>query len=164
VQIRPVAPDEYARLGALTLDAYTRLPGHPHEPGYEEELADVRGRAELAGVVVLVAVEDDGTVLGGLTYTSDHTSEIAEHSVGGAGTVRMLAVDAARQGRGIGEALMLAAIDLARADGCREMVLHSGAWMTGAHRLYARMGFRRDPHLDWVPVPDVELWCFRLDV
>jgi hypothetical protein len=35
--------------------------------------------------------------------------------------------------------------------------------MTAAHRLYARLGFRRDPGLDWSPVPGVDLVAFRLD-
>jgi len=44
--IRPIEPDEYARLGVLTVVAYTTLDGHVSEPEYEEELLDVRTRAE----------------------------------------------------------------------------------------------------------------------
>ena len=36
--------------------------------------------------------------------------------------------------------------------------------MAAAHRLYARLGFRRDPDLDWHPLPDVLLVAFRLDL
>jgi hypothetical protein len=33
-----------------------------------------------------------------------------------------------------------------------------------AQRLYARLGFRRTPELDWKPVPSVELLAYRLDL
>ena len=36
--------------------------------------------------------------------------------------------------------------------------------MEAAHRLYLRLGFARDPGLDWSPVSDVDLVAFRLDL
>jgi hypothetical protein len=36
--------------------------------------------------------------------------------------------------------------------------------MTRAHRLYESFGFVRDPALDWVPVPDIPLLGFRLEL
>src|SRR5262249_31701645 len=62
VLVRPVLPDEADELGAITVAAYTELPGHVHEPDYEAELADVVTRAKVADV--LVAIDDDGAVLG----------------------------------------------------------------------------------------------------
>lgn len=154
-------PDELARLGALTLHAYTSLPGHVHEADYEAELADVRTRAEAPATEVLVAVDDDGTLLGGVTFVADSTSPFAEHAIGGAASFRMLAVDPAVQGRGVGQALVRACLDRARALGCREVVVHSAAWMTIAHRLYQRLGFARDESLDWTPEPGIDLLAFR---
>ena len=49
-------PDEYERLGAITVEAYVTLDGHVHEPDYERELADVRARATATDTAVLVAV------------------------------------------------------------------------------------------------------------
>ncbi|MEY2447967.1 MAG: hypothetical protein QOH79_1443, partial [Acidimicrobiaceae bacterium] len=88
--IRPIEPDEYARLGVLTLQAYTTLEGHVSESDYEEELADVRTRAEAPSTTVLVAVNDDNDLLGGVTYVADERSPFAEHSVDGAASIRML--------------------------------------------------------------------------
>jgi hypothetical protein len=34
--------------------------------------------------------------------------------------------------------------------------------MTGAHRLYAQLGFRRAPERDWSPKPGVHLLAFVL--
>jgi ribosomal protein S18 acetylase RimI-like enzyme len=160
--IRPIEPDEYARLGVLTLVSYTTLDGHISEPDYEEELADVRTRAEAPSTVVLVAVDDDGELLGGVTYVADERSPFAEHSVDGAASIRMLAVDGSRRRSGAGEALARECIDRARADGRAEVFLHSTRWMTAAHQLYEKLGFARDPAHDWDVTPEIQLLAFRL--
>lgn len=162
MHIRPIEPDEYARLGALTIDAYTKLEGHVPEPEYEEELADVRARAEAPSTVVLVAVDDDANLLGGVTYIADDQSPFAEYDLTGAAAIRMLAVDRSVQRSGAGRALVLACIERARAAGCRYLVLHSTPWMTAAHALYTKLGFARDESLDWDVNPDVHLMGFRL--
>jgi ribosomal protein S18 acetylase RimI-like enzyme len=164
VVIRPVRRDEYARLGAITVSAYVELDGHVHEPDYERQLADIAGRAEAEATVVLAAVDDGdgGRVLGGVTYVRDATSPMAEHAQNGAASIRMLAVDPAVQGRGVGRALTEACIDRARADGADDLVLHSTPWMTTAHRLYEGLGFVRDPSIDLTPVPGIDLLGFRL--
>jgi len=160
VEIRAVRPDEHDRLGAITLEAYTSLPGSVLEPDYELELADIATRASAAAV--LVAVEDD-RILGGLTYVPDADNPMAEHSVPHAASIRMLAVDRAERGRGVAEALMRHCLERAVHEGAAEVVLHSTPWMEAAHRLYARLGFRRDPSLDW-DAGGVELWGFRRSV
>jgi ribosomal protein S18 acetylase RimI-like enzyme len=162
--IRPVRPDEYATLGGITVDAYVDLDGHVHEPDYERQLADIATRAEAPATVVLTAVDDENgnRVLGGVTYVRDGTSPMAEHALNGAASIRMLAVDPAAQGRGVGRRLSETCIELARADGAAEIVLHSTPWMTTAHRLYESLGFERDPSLDLTPVPGIDLMGFRL--
>lgn len=160
--IRPINPDEYARLGMLTLTAYLTLPGNVREPDYEEELADVRARTEAPGTQVLVALADDGELLGGVTFVVDERSPFAEHDVNGAASIRMLAVDGAVRRTGAGEALVRACIDRARVAGRTQIVLHSTQWMTAAHALYLKLGFVRDESLDWDVNPEIALLAFRL--
>jgi ribosomal protein S18 acetylase RimI-like enzyme len=162
VQIREVRPEEAEELGAITRTAYVELPGHVPEPDYEEELADVVTRA--AQATVLAAVDDDGRVLGGVTFVADGDSPMAEHDVPDASSIRMLAVARHAQGRGVGEALVRACIERARAAGSTTVVLHSTPWMEAAHRLYLRLGFVRRPDLDWTPAPDIPLLGFVLDL
>jgi len=162
VHIRPIEPDEYARLGALTVDAYTKLEGHVVDSEYEEELADVRTRAEAPSTDVLVALDDDGRLLGGVTYIADDASPFAEYDLSDAAAIRMLAVDRGLQRSGAGQALVLACIERARAAGCVYLVLHSTQWMTAAHALYTKLGFVRDESLDWDVNPEVNLLGFRL--
>ena len=161
VEVRPAAPGDYERVGRLTVAAYAALPGRPVGAAYEEELRAVARRA--AGAVVLVAVED-GQVRGAVTYVPDPDSPWAEGLLEGEASVRMLAVDPAAQGRGAGTALLEACVDLARVSGRARVVLHSTPWMTAAHRLYRRLGFRRAPERDWQPLPHVPLLGFVLEV
>jgi predicted N-acetyltransferase YhbS len=159
MQVRQAQPDDYAALGELTVAAYAAI-----DPGvlgdYEDELRDVAGRA--AGADVLVALDGDGTILGGVTYAPDPSSSSAEFADADAAGIRMLAVAPGAQGRGVGEALTRACVDRARAAGRRQVILHSTDWMTTAHRLYGRLGFRRDPTLDREPEPGLWLRGFRL--
>ncbi len=91
------------------------------------------------------------------TLESDYADERRD-----AAGIRMLAVAADAQGRGVGEALTRACIDRARAAGRGQIVLHSTDRMTTAHRLYERLGFVRDPSIDWEGEPGLWLRGFRL--
>ncbi len=151
----------HEELGALTVAAY--LPLHPQivEDGYATELADIAGR--VAGAVVLAALSDENDeLLGGVTYVPDRSSPLAEFEAEHAAGIRMLAVDPQAQRSGVGEALVRACIARAQAEGRSELLLHSTSAMTTAHRLYERLGFRRDETLDWWPEPDFVLLGFRL--
>lgn len=161
VVVREIQPEEVAALGRVTREAYVAL-GHPLPEPYLAELEDVGGRA--AAAVVLVAVDADGAVLGGLTYVEDAPNPFAEWDHPDWAGFRMLGVAPLAQGRGVGEALVRECILRARAAGKTRVVLHSATWMVGAHRLYRRLGFRRDEELDWSPAPDVPLWGFALDL
>lgn len=160
MQIRPVRPEEYSEVGDLTVAAYAVV-GHfeDEDDDYEAELRDVARRAGQA--VVLVAVDGDDGVVGAVTYVPDKASPYAEFDIDHAAGIRMLAVSPEHQGRGVGEALVLDCLGRARAAGRREIILHTTKRMAAAHRLYARLGFARDPNLDWWPTPSVELLGYR---
>ncbi len=160
VLIRRVRDDERAALGAITVAAYAAIEGVVLDDEYVEELRDVETRARHA--VVLVAVDDDGTLLGCVTYVAHRSSQYAEHEVGGAASIRMLAVAPAAQGRGAGLALVQACIDRACQAGCSDVLLHTTRWMQHAHRIYDQLGFQRAPELDWQPTADVELLGYQL--
>ncbi len=163
METRPVQPAEHERLGEITVAAYRAI-NPPHADAdldeYESELRDVAGRA--GGADVLVAVDGAGEVLGGVTYVPDRSSPFAEFDEPDAAGIRMLAVATEAQGRGVGEALTRACIDRAITAGKAQIVLHSTEWMTAAHRIYERLGFRRDPAMD--TMVDHAFWLrgFRL--
>jgi ribosomal protein S18 acetylase RimI-like enzyme len=163
MNVRPITAGEYERAGDVVVAAYTALPGDHMSGGYERELRDVERRSKEA--VVLVA-EVDGEIIGAVTYVNDPASPwgASEGMEPGEGLIRMLAVDPTFQGGGVGGALVDACVEQARREGKRAMVLHTTPWMTTAHRLYERRGFRRLPERDFTPVPEVPLRAYGLDL
>lgn len=162
VEIRELSPsgDEARALGALTAAAYVPLLDLAAGDPYLAELADVARRATLA--VVLVAVDATGTLLGGITYVPGPGPYAEFAGLDDAG-IRMLAVAEGARGRGVGTALVQTCIDRARSERRRRLWLHTTATMTAAHRLYGRLGFRREPSHDRA-LPDVCLLGYVLDL
>jgi ribosomal protein S18 acetylase RimI-like enzyme len=145
VVVRPVEPREYEAVGDITVAAYTTVDGFSPGARYETELRDVASRVESAEV--LVAAGPDGRVLGAVTFVPG-PGPLAEFDGPGESGMRMLAVDPAAQGRGVGRLLAQACVERARASGRSRLVLHTTTAMHAAHRLYQRLGFARAPDLD----------------
>ena len=144
-------------VGDVTVAAYADFTLGPSDP-YIARLRDAAARAEQAE---LWLAEDDGAVLGTVTVCPPG-SVWREISRPGEGEFRMLAVAPQARGRGVGEALARFAIDRFAAQGVHAMVLSSLSTMHAAHRLYERLGFRRDSERDWSPTPGVELLAYVL--
>lgn len=158
--IRDVRLDEMDGLGALTVAAY-RDAGETDED-YYPELRDVAARATV--VPVLVAVESGtGRLLGGVTYVPG-PGPYHEGEFGDAAAFRMLAVAADARGRGVGRALVQAVIARARADGRPAVCLFTRPFMTAAQRLYASLGFVRQPQHDWEFAPGEWLHGYLLEL
>jgi ribosomal protein S18 acetylase RimI-like enzyme len=64
----------------------------------------------------------------------------------------------------VGTALVLACMEEARRAGKARISLHTTLAMTGAQRLYERLGFQRAPERDWVPEPGVQLLGYVLEL
>ena len=160
--IRAARPDEYDEIGELAVrvyleEGYTR-PGAP----YLAVLRDAAARAEKAEL--MVAVDQEDRILGTVTYAGQG-SPYSEHvSSAEDGSFRMLVVDPAVRGRGVGEALVRWCIDRARGSGVRWLRLSTLGAMAAAGRLYLRLGFVRTPERDWSPQPDVDLITYTLEV
>lgn len=162
VEVREAQAEHHAVLGEICERAYRALPGGELTDDYAGALRDVAGRARHD--VVFAAFDEDGSVLGCVTYVGDLDSPSAEVMLAGDAGMRMLAVDPSAWRRGAGLALTQACIDRARAEGKQRMVLSSTPNMTAAHAMYTRLKFRRMPELDWDPVPGVHLLVFVLDL
>jgi ribosomal protein S18 acetylase RimI-like enzyme len=76
----------------------------------------------------------------------------------------MLVVDPAARGQGVGQLLVRACLDRARAAGKHRMVISTDPRMTTAHRLYERLGFSRLPERDWSPIPGTDLLVYSRDL
>jgi predicted N-acetyltransferase YhbS len=161
IVVRPAEPVDYPAVARLTVDAY-KADGQLNEAAasYANTLSDVAVRAEAGDL--LVAVEG-AEVLGSVLFV-EPGSQYAELSRAGEAEFRMLAVDPAAQGRGVGRALVQACVDRARTTGCTAVVICVRDFAMPAQKLYAALGFVRVPELDWSPLPDVKLLALRLDI
>lgn len=163
--VRDARRADVAAVVSVTLAAYEQYAAQLPPPYWEayranivSTLGDVRPAAQLvaeregriAGAVLLYP---GGAALPGLDGAAS-TMRWPE--------VRLLAVDPAARGRGVGEALMRACIARARAAGAGALTLHTAPMMAAAMRLYARLGFVRVRELDFEPAPGLTARGFRL--
>lgn len=168
LEIRDILPAEHAALGALMVRVYSALDGFPkpdEQPAYYALLAGIGAFAGQPGTGLLVALER-GTLLGGVVFVAD----MARYGSGGTATqerdaagFRLLAVDPAARGRGVGKALMERCIELARAQGRRQVILHTTQAMRTAWGMYERRGFRRSEDLDFLQ-GGLPVFGFRLEL
>ena len=144
MEIRVARPDEYERIGRITVSTYSEIFG-ADLAGYEFELEAVTERA--ADCTVLVAA-DGGEILGAVTYVPGPETSMSEFTDTEAAGIRMLVVDPPHQGRGVGKALTDRCIAMARAERRQRIILHTTDRQPVAMRMYAGMGFIATPEFD----------------
>ncbi|MEH1100209.1 GNAT family N-acetyltransferase [Micromonospora sp. CPCC 205561] len=163
LSVRRAEPADFPAVARLTVAAYEADGQLKNEHGYAAVLADVASRAE-DGEVLVAVDHATGEALGSVTFVLPGT-RYAELSGPGEAEFRMLAVDPAAQGRGVGAALVEACVSRGTGLGCSALVIcvRSG-FAAAAQRLYRRRGFVRVPRLDWAPLDGVELLGLRLEL
>ena len=146
---RPAEPGDAAGLADLGSHAFCAAFAHLYTP---EDLAaflsvehtPAKVAAEIAdpGMLVQLAADDDGTLLGFCKLTLK--SSLAGHGTAQAPLeLKQLYLDPARIGGGIGAALMDWTLDVARQRGADEIQLSVWSGNAGAQRFYARYGFTK---------------------
>ncbi len=159
MEIRRAVDGDLEAVGAATLAAYADFVLGPDDP-YLERLRDAGARMREAELWVAVEDHPGGRVLGSVT-SCPPGSTWREIAAADEGEFRMLAVDPAARGRGVGSALVRHVLDLWERLGVDVVVISSLPEMTAAHGVYDRFGFRRTPDRDWSPVPGTRLITFR---
>jgi ribosomal protein S18 acetylase RimI-like enzyme len=144
--IRLIHADECDALAHVTVDAYRHLDNSEPLGPYEDELRNVEARR--LDSEVYVVLDEDGALMGGVTYVPGPDHAMAEFSEPGGCGIRMLAIDPRFQGRGAGRALVETCISRAREQRRERIILHSTPTMTLAQAMYVRLGFERIPELD----------------
>jgi predicted N-acetyltransferase YhbS len=162
--IRDARPGDAAAIRAVTLEAYgeyaDQLGEHwePYRRNIEATLAD-------CGAAEQIVAERGGLIAGAvLLYPAGAALPAADAGAMAWPEVRLLAVASRERGRGIGDLLMRECIHRARASGASALTLHTTGMMRAAMRLYARLGFRADPALDFHPAPGLTINGYRLDL
>jgi ribosomal protein S18 acetylase RimI-like enzyme len=141
IEIRPVRASEYAAAGEATALAYQEF-APSRSPGWQAyivRIADIAARAGRSTVLVVLA---DGVIAGSATVELDQRmNAAAEPLAADEAHLRMLGVHPELRGRGIGRALVVASLDLARAHGKQRLTLDTSPVMLAAQQMYAAMGF-----------------------
>jgi ribosomal protein S18 acetylase RimI-like enzyme len=155
-ELRLARHEELGAVGALTAAAYVSDGLLGATDAYVAKLTDAESRAREAEVWVAV---DGDQVLGSVTFVSPGSPwrEIARDDEG---EFRMLAVDPAARGRGVGQALVELCVQRSRDLGYAGIRMSTMDRMTSAHRVYRRLGFTRVPADDWSPEPGVSLLAY----
>ncbi len=164
--IRNARPEEFHRIGQLMVKVYSALEGFPkpHEqPAYYELLANVGHLATKPGVEIFVAVNGD-RIAGAVVYFA----EMASYGSGGTATqeknaagFRLLAVDPATRGEGIGKKLTEYCIAKTREKKIAQLIIHTTMAMQTAWGMYERLGFQRSEDLDFMQ-GNLKVFGFRL--
>ncbi len=162
VTFRRAVPSDFPEARRITRDAYLRAGHFPADRPYMSVLEGVEHRAEHAQVWVAEAARKVVAAVT-LTFAGQPYSEIARD---GELEFRMLAVDPAHQGGGVGRMVVREIVEHAQQLPCIEAIsITSATFMQRAHSLYRSLGFHRAPDRDWyVPGEDVLLWVFRLEL
>ena len=150
--------------------AFAEVVPAPVFDAYLANVLDIEARQDLGLAFV---AEHRGRVVGTITYYRDANDEgMGPRVEPGTAGIRAVAVHPDARGLGLGRRLATAAIEQARADGKRAIVLHTWWLMSAAIELYKAVGFRRDPSLDadtraFFPTgvdDEVPVLAFRLDL
>ena len=104
--------------------------------------AGLRRMSMLSEIGEIIVAASDGRIIGAVVYVPPGRSK-APFSDRSWPIIRMLVVDAAAPGNGVGRALTEACIICARRDRSAVIALHTSPIMSIALPMYLRMGFRR---------------------
>lgn len=86
---------------------------------------------------LLLARADDGGIVGALNLT------VYRVPTGVRSIIEDVIVDTSARGRGVGQALMQRAIELAKGKGAKNIALTSNPARAAANRLYVKLGFKK---------------------
>jgi GNAT superfamily N-acetyltransferase len=165
VEIREARTDaEVAAAGRVTVAANAEFaptdPDDPFNPSWAHYLAEMADAAARAAQGMLLVAVEEGRVVGTVTlYLRPGSMQWRPEDA----MFRLLAVDPAARGRGVGHALFQACLDRARAAGKRRMALHTTEWMATARAMYERAGFKREPEGD-LHLPGVTIVAYAADL
>jgi GNAT superfamily N-acetyltransferase len=152
VTVRDAAPDERGAVRALTLGAYAEYATVMAPEAWALLDGAIRAALDAEGGAAVIVAERDGRVAGSVFLfppASDAYTGLAEPPRWP--ELRLLAVDPAARGLGVGEALVRECARRARDAGAPALGLHTSASMASARRMYARLGFERAPEYDFRP-------------
>jgi ribosomal protein S18 acetylase RimI-like enzyme len=167
--VRDAHPSEFEEIGRLMVKVYSQLVGFPkpdEQPNYYNMLLNVGDFTARPETELLVAISSDDKIAGAVVYFNDMkyygSGGLATQEKKAAG-FRLLAVDPAARGGGIGKLLVSECVKKAKERNLSQVIIHSTKSMQVAWRMYERIGFKRSVDLDFMQ-GELEVFGFRLSL
>jgi ribosomal protein S18 acetylase RimI-like enzyme len=149
--IRDFAAQDAEAVNAVALAAFEQFRGQYSD--WPEFAKTIGVTANLADGGEVIVATRDGRIVGAVSYMGPHAQKPDIFDPAWP-VIRMLVVDPAERGHGVGRMLTDECIQRARRDGAREIALHTSPIMRAALALYLRSGFtlvRQCPPIFGVP-------------
>ena len=118
-------------------EAFQRLVPQLTNNNPPPSLNDLADLVRDASSMLMVARNEKGAIVGALTLT------VYRVPTGIRSIIEDVIVDSSARGQGVGEALMLRAIQIAKEKGAGNISLTSNPMREAANRLYLRVGFKK---------------------
>ena len=150
VVVRDATAADRPRVRALTLEAYAEYASVMAPAAWALLDRAVRDALDAAWTAECIVAERGGALVGSVFLfppASDAYRGLTAPPP--RPELRLLAVAPAARGAGVGEALVRECARRARAEGAAALGLHTSASMAAARRMYARLGFVREPEADF---------------
>lgn len=168
ITVRVATESDFERARSVLATSYSEYEKAFPPENWDRYLADIIDLEGRSAASDLIVAERDGRVVGCVSYfppgakASYPSDSFSEHWPPDWAAFRLLAVDPAARGAGVGRTLTDACIDRARAQGAPALGLHTTQPMAIARAMYERMGFERAPRFDFRPGPTVLVEAYRL--
>lgn len=163
LQIRTAHVDELEQIIDVTLAAYQQYMAVAQElwEWYQQNIKTTLG--DFRPAELIVAEQEDAIVGSVLLYPAGTVlTHIDENAAPFRWPeIRLLAVQPASRGQGIGAALVSECIERARQAGVEAVTLHTLDFMKSAMQMYEGMGFVRFPELDVAASPEYYVKAYR---
>jgi ribosomal protein S18 acetylase RimI-like enzyme len=138
VTIRDFQPDDAAAVNAIARAAFQQYQGRYDDWG--AFLRNVGAMSTLAKTSEIIVAVTGGRVAGAVGYVGPNLPKPTQFDPSWA-IIRMLVVDPAARGQGLGRALTHECIRRAERDRSTVIALHTSPFMTVALEMYLRLGF-----------------------
>ena len=165
LRVRDARPDERAAVRALTLRAYGEYAAVMTPSAWAGLDEAIRAALDGDAPAERIVAEHAGALVGGVMLfppATDAYGSLTAHVPWP--ELRLLAVAPEARGLGVGRALVTECARRARAAGAAVLGLHSSRSMATALRMYARLGFVREPAYDFVPEGGEVVEGYRLNL
>lgn len=118
-------------------EAFQRLIPQLTQNNPPPSLYDLRVLVQDGSSTLMIARNDQEQIIGALTLI------VYRVPTGIRSVIEDVVVESSERGRGVGEALIVCAVELARQKGASNLTLTSNPMRVAANKLYVKMGFQR---------------------